>query len=109
MRSVGNRHGNSLEVKKWHREVAFFEEAFNYKYYQTSYARKMKFFKKIKNKIKAILAKSPYYVKFLRFRDKVTGGILKALLAFFNLISPIWNFFFVKAPDFGVGEELRKM
>ena len=67
----------------------------------------MKFFKKLKNKIKAKLAKSLYYVKFLKFWDKVTGRILEALLAFFSLIGPIWNFFFVKAPDFGVDEKPR--
>ena len=67
-------------------------------------------FNEPKTKIKAKLARSPYYAKFSRVRnkvaDKVAEGILKALLATFNAIGPVWNFFFVKAPDGGLSEEL---
>ena len=53
------------------------------------------FFEKISNKIKS----SPGYVRLLLVRDKVAAYVLKALLALFNAIGPIWNFFFLKTQD----------
>ena len=38
-------------------------------------------------------------VKFLRVRDKVAAYVLKGLLALFNAIGPVWNFFFLKTED----------
>ena len=50
-------------------------------------------------KIKKKLEKYPAYVKFLKFRDKVAGCILTALLACLTTVGPVWNFFFVKEPN----------
>ena len=57
------------------------------------------FFKRIRTRIQAKLAKYPVYVKFLGFKKKLADGILKALLAIFNVIGPVWNFFFIKKSD----------
>ena len=59
----------------------------------------MEFFKKVKEKIKARLAQSPAYAKFIRVRDIIAGYVLKGLLAFFNVVGPLWNFLFVKKPS----------
>ena len=56
-------------------------------------------FNKIKDKVKAKLLSFPIYIKFLGLKRKLAVGILKALLAIFNVIGPIWNFFFIKKPD----------
>ena len=57
------------------------------------------FFKNVKNKVKNKLASSPTYAKFLRVRDKNAERVLTALLAFFDIVGPIWNFFFLKTPN----------
>ena len=49
-------------------------------------------FVKIKNKIKSKLANSPTYANFLRTRDKIADRIRVAILAFFDFLSPCWNF-----------------
>ena len=59
----------------------------------------MEFFKKVKEKIKARLAQSPTYTKFIRVRDIIAGYVLKGLLVFFNAVGPLWNFLFVKKPS----------
>ena len=56
----------------------------------------MQFFKKIKKKFE----KNPAYVKFMKFLDKVTECILTALLACLSTIGPVWNFLFVKTPNY---------
>ena len=55
----------------------------------------MKFFKKIKHKIRS----HPSYIAISRQGDKVADCILKVLLGFLNIVGPVWNFFFVKTPD----------
>ena len=56
----------------------------------------MEFFIIVKEKIKARLAQSPTYAKFIRVRDIIAGYVLKGLLAFFNAVGPLWSFLFVK-------------
>ena len=34
-------------------------------------------------------------------KKKLAECILEAILAFFNAVGPVWNFFFVKRPDGG--------
>ena len=34
-----------------------------------------------------------------KFKKKAAKCILEALLAFFDFVSPVWNFFFLKTPD----------
>ena len=64
------------------------------KYLLFSPTKKMLCVEKIKKK----LEKYPAYVKFLKFRDKVAGCILTALLACLTTVGPVWNFLFVKEP-----------
>ena len=57
--------------------------------------RKKSFLDKIRDKVK----KSPTYAKLLRKRDKLADLILAALLTFFDAVSPVWTFLFVKTSD----------
>ena len=50
------------------------------------------FFGKLSDRIKSTAS----YVKFLRVRDRVAAYVLKGLLALFNAIGPVWNFFFLE-------------
>ena len=54
-----------------------------------------------KNSEKALnkFSKLPGYSKFLRVRDKIAAGLLKVLLAIFDAVGPVWNFFFLKTQD----------
>ena len=49
-------------------------------------------------KIKDKITKSPTFIKFLRMRDKLAERILTGLLAFFDAVSPVWNFLFLHKP-----------
>ena len=53
-------------------------------------------FDKTKEKIKS----SPAYVKISQTGDKVAGCILAGFLTCLNVIGPVWNFLFVKKPDY---------
>ena len=53
------------------------------------------FYREIKNKVK----KTPAYVKLAGIGDKVADHILKALLAFFRVVSPILTLLCTKTPD----------
>ena len=53
-------------------------------------------FDKTKEKIKS----SPAYVKVSQTGDKVAGCILAGFLTCLNVIGPVWNFLFVKKPDY---------
>ena len=57
------------------------------------------FFDKIKEKIKKRVQSSPTYAKFIRVRDENAQRIHTALLAFFDIVGPFWNFFFLKTPN----------
>ena len=61
------------------------------------------YYKKVKNKVKA----TPTYVKIRRVGDKLAGPILRALLACFGVIGPIWSFLFIKTPDPNDSSETR--
>ena len=52
-----------------------------------------------KVKIRNKLLHYPVYVKFEQAGDKIAGLIHKALLAFFDTVGPLWNFFFLKTQD----------
>ena len=51
------------------------------------------------DKIKEKLTKSPFFIAFLRMRDKLAQFLLTTLLAFFDAVGPVWNFLFIKKPD----------
>ena len=60
-----------------------------------------KFFRKYKDKLVARLEKSPTYKKFLKQRAKLAEWMRLKLLAFFSLMSPIYNFLCIKTLDPG--------
>ena len=64
----------------------------------------MQCFKRTRNKIHKKLLKYPAYVKFHQFRVKVTARILAALLAFFDVVSPLLTFLCIKKPDIDENE-----
>ena len=72
----------------------------------------MQFLKQIKTKIKKKLEKYPAYIKLLKAKHKVAEFTLIAVMAFFNAVSPVWNFFCVKTlnPDQlkGTTNEIRQ-
>ena len=53
---------------------------------------------KYKNRVKNKIKSTSTYVKISRIGHRVADRILVALLAFFNVAGPIWNFLFVKKP-----------
>ena len=59
------------------------------------------FFKKTRNK----LGKYPTYVQFEKILDKVASRILAALLAFFDVVSPLLTFLCIKKPDTVTGAD----
>ena len=59
----------------------------------------MQFFKETKKKTNEKLLEYPAYAKLLEFRDKAANRMLIALLAFFDLISPLLTYLCTKKPD----------
>ena len=52
-------------------------------------------YEKVKNKISS----HPAYVKFIQKRDRLANRIFVALLAFFDVISPVLTFLCIKKVD----------
>ena len=70
--------------------------------------RKVKVKRMVKVKRNKVEAKLNSYSSYVNFKKKLADGIYRALMACFNTVGPVWNFFCIKTPN-GDQEESPKV